>query len=102
MSEADTLKMAAEVVDKASGPLRELQKLLRGIHEENVKQSKSQREGSEQLKQSFTGFTRSLREGGRPALAAVGLTTLSLGGAIAGIGTAIRGFSSNAYTLSLL
>jgi hypothetical protein len=42
MSEAETLKLIAEVSDKFSGPLRELQKALQGFRLEGEKHTREQ------------------------------------------------------------
>lgn len=100
MAEADALRMTAEVVDKFSGPLKNLQNMLRGIGAGTQ---------TKQLKQEFDSLHASASKVGRevkdvisPALAGMGIASLTVGGALVGIGAALRAFSGNTAQLSLL
>lgn len=98
----DQLRMVAEVVDKFSGPLRELQKLLKGVHTEQDAHTREQKKQQEVLDRSLQQNVRTLREGLAPALSSVGLQTTSVAGAISAIVAATANFGGSVRAMSLL
>jgi hypothetical protein len=93
MSEQDSLKLAAEIVDRFSGPLREMTKsvhsfqdMLKGAHAEGSKGAKEQAERQKALNETLKSTGESLTGILTPAMAALGL---SVGGAGASIGALI-------------
>src|SRR5206468_1247760 len=90
MSQEDTLKLAAEVVDKFFGPLREMtksiyqfQEMFKGAHTEGIKGAKEQEEKQKLLNEPLKETGHTLTGIMTPAMAALGL---SVGGAGASIG----------------
>jgi hypothetical protein len=93
MSEQDSLKLAAEIVDKFSGPLREMTKsvhsfqdMLKGAHAEGSKGAKEQAERQKALNEALRSTGEKLTGFVTPAMAALGL---SVGGVGASIGALI-------------
>jgi hypothetical protein len=85
MAQEDTLRLAAEVVDKWSGPLREmtksvhaLQDMLRGTHTEGSKAAKEQAEQQRLLNERLVESARTVTGFLTPSMIALGL---SVGGA---------------------
>ena len=75
MSESDTLRMAAEIVDKFSAPLKELRRLLKQTsdtgnvaHKEGVEGSKKQFESFRKLRDMVKETTEGFRGGFTPAM----------------------------------
>jgi hypothetical protein len=84
-SEQDSLKLAAEIVDKFSGPLRQMTKsvhgfqdMLKGAHTEGSKGAKEQAKQQQELNERITETGRKISGVLTPAMAAMGL---SIGGA---------------------
>lgn len=98
----EQLRLVAEVIDKFSGPLRDLDKLLKRTQTEQARQTREQREGAQGLRRDNEQLSRSLNELVRPALGAVGLTSLSAVGAMTALGKAMFGFADSARSLRLL
>lgn len=98
----DQLRMVAEVVDKFSGPLRELQKLLKGTNAEQGRQAREQREAAQALRRDNEQLARSLTELVKPALGGVGLASLSAVGALTAMGRAAVGFADSARTFRII
>jgi hypothetical protein len=93
MSQEDTLRLAAEVVDKFSGPLREMTKsvhafqdMMKGAHTEGSKGAKEQAKQQLELHDAFEKTARSVQGFVTPSMTALGL---SVGGAGAAIGALI-------------
>ncbi|MCJ2067750.1 phage tail tip lysozyme [Methylobacterium sp. J-030] len=96
----DALRMQAEIVDKFSGPLKSLQTQLRGISGgPGVKQLKKD---LEEVQGHMAKTATVAKDMLNPALAGFGIAALTAGGAIAGIGSALRGFSADTTNLSYL
>jgi hypothetical protein len=100
MSEQETLRLVAEVVDKWSGPLRNLRRDLQSIRptQGNTRLAQSY----DDIRRSVEGLTRGVRTGLTPVLTGLGVTTLSVAGAVAALSAAVRGFSQNTVALSYL
>ncbi|MGD0334057.1 MAG: hypothetical protein ABSA90_12520 [Xanthobacteraceae bacterium] len=109
MADQETLRLAAEVVDKYSGPLREMQKALRrvadevkGTHAQGTAYAKKHQEAVGVLGKETEKFEQRLRRGVTPALAALGVTTLTVAGAIAALKEATTGFADTTRQLTFL
>ena len=109
MADQETLRLAAEVVDKYSGPLREMQKALRkvadevkGTHGEGVGYAKKHEAAFYTLNKEVGKFEERIKSGVTPALAAVGITTLSVAGAIALLKDTVVGFADTTRQLTFL
>ena len=96
----DVLRMQAEVVDRFTGPLRSLQSQLRGI--QSGSGVKAIKDGFDSAEKSALALGNSVRTVVNPALAAVGITGLGVAAALAGVGAALRGFSTDTAKLSFL
>lgn len=92
-----TMRMVAEVVDKATAPLRGIQRQLGSIvAPASLKAIQRDFEG---VQRSVVATGHSITSGLTPALAGFGVTSLSLAGGIAAITSAIRGFAGSANEL---
>lgn len=96
----ETMRIVAEIVDKFSKPLREMR--------QEMKETTSRR-ADPRMQGSFEGAGRAVRElrnsirgGLTTALAEVGVTTLSVAGAVAALKSAILGFAQSTVALSNL
>jgi hypothetical protein len=81
MSQEDTLRLAAEIVDKFSGPLRDMTKsvhqfddLLKGHQTRSTIASKEQQKLQRELNEQFTNTGRMVIGTINPAFAAMGLS----------------------------
>jgi hypothetical protein len=92
--------MTAEVVDKFSTPLKNLQNQLRGIGSGGTGQKLKQE--FDNVGAAVTRVGREIRDVLTPALAGIGIAGLTVSGAILGVGTALRSFAGNTAQLSLL
>jgi hypothetical protein len=106
MSESETLRLIAEVVDKYSGPLKSMQNSLknmagasRDVHEKGVTQAgrhaKAYRELGEQIRKVKDGALDVVK----PAFSALGLEALTVAGAIAAVGKAVKDFGESGQRL---
>jgi hypothetical protein len=109
MSEQDTMRLIAEVVDKYSGPMKNMQKSLRslsdyarGVNQQGKKQVNEHEQAYRGLGKSIDETQRALKTTFGPALSAVGITALSVGGAIGGVVAAIKGLGDTSLTLTHL
>jgi hypothetical protein len=86
----DTLRLPAEIVDKFSGPLREMTKavhqfqdVLKGAHTEGSKGAKEQAKQHKELQESIERTGRTVAGILTPAMAALGLSFAGAGAALA-------------------
>jgi hypothetical protein len=96
-SEQDTLKLAAEIVDKFSGPLRQMTKsvhgfqdMLKGAHTEGSKRSKEQLKQQVDLNKGFLETSRTILGSINPAFAEMSLGIGSATGVVAGFITKLK------------
>ena len=96
----DALRMQAEIVDKFSGPLKNLQTQLRGISSgpgiANLKKD------LETVQGHMGKLTTIAKDGLNPALATFGVTALGVSGALAGMAASLKGFSADTGALAFL
>lgn len=96
----DTTRIIVEVVDKFSKPLNDLKKQFEGVGRDTS--ARKARDMFEGLRDSVATVGNSVRNVLAPALSAMGVSTLSAGGAIAAMAVAIRDFSKATNELSFL
>lgn len=107
MSEDETLRMAAEVVDKFSGPLRNMQRTLqklsdqvKGSHKAGADQAKQHTKAFDDLHHSIRDVSERVRGALNPAFAAFGVGALSAAGGVAAVAEAIKDFAGTSRQLS--
>src|SRR5215210_3235511 len=93
------LRLTAEVVDRFSGPLRQLREQLRGIQAgPGLKTLQADLRGAPQVVQ---GTADVIRRSLGPALLGLGVSGLGVSGAIAGVAAALKGFAPSGSGLAL-
>lgn len=100
MSEQDTLRLVAEVVDRFSTPLKNLRGQLQGLSREGTAHAETLGKGFQKLEGSLKGVAQTTTTVLNPALATVGVTSLTVGAAIAGVGASLRSFAGNTAVLA--
>jgi hypothetical protein len=102
----ETMRLVAEVVDRYSGPLREMQKSMRrlgdvvkGTHTEGTKQTKDHEKAYQELHKSMNTVRNTISSSFTPAMATLGITTLSVSGAIAGVVESVKKLGQSYYGL---
>ena len=100
-SQDETLRLAATVVDKWSAPLKDMQRSLRSlaaetssVHKAGTAQAKTHSLALGDLKKSVGEVGDRINSGLRPALAGLGVGSLSAAAGITAIGVAIKEFRS--------
>ncbi len=98
MSEQETMRLVAEVVDKYSGPMRDMQKSLRqlsdrtrGVHADGAKQTKAHAKAYEDLGGAISKVV--------PALGIAGGAALSVSAAIAGVVASVKALGDTSLSL---
>lgn len=94
--------MTAELVDKSTGPLKNIQNSLRSFAREGAGHVDVLSKGFGRVEQSMQSVGRTATSVVNPALGSVGITALTVTAALAGIGAAIRNFGSSAKELGQL
>jgi hypothetical protein len=96
--DAEALRMAAEIVDKFSGPLKEMQRQLRAFseygqkaHKEGVSGAKAHEESIHKLRDAFRQTTDIAKGGFEPAIESIGMTAVTTGIGLGTVATAIGG-----------
>ena len=102
MSQEEALRMTAEVIDKSTGPLKNIQNALRGFAREGAGHVDILSKGFGRVEQSMHSVGRTATTVVNPALGSVGITALTVTAALAGIGAAMRNFGSSAKELGQL
>ncbi|WP_267428055.1 hypothetical protein [Methylobacterium sp. GC_Met_2] len=102
MSQDEALRMAAEVIDKSTGPLKNIAATLRGVAREGQAHSEALAKGMGRVESGMKGAASAASNVLTPALATVGITGLTLTATIAGIGAAMRNFGGGAKELGQL
>jgi hypothetical protein len=89
MSQDETLRLVAELLDKTSGPLKDIQKSLRDtrdvakkLHSDGTDGAKEHEKAQSKLHESIARTRRELAGSLTPAMAALGLSTFGVGEAI--------------------
>ena len=102
MSQEEALRMTAEVIDKSTGPLKNIQNALRGFAREGAGHVDILSKGFGRVEQSMQSVGRTATSVVNPALGSVGVTALTVTAALSGIGAAMRNFGSSAKELGQL
>jgi hypothetical protein len=99
MSEQETLRLVAEVVDKYSGPLKQMMEQLKKIgdsgeqvHKKGVKQTQEHEKAYRELREQLKSVRDVATDTVRPAFSALGVTVLSVAGSIAAVSEAVKSF----------
>jgi hypothetical protein len=86
MSQEDTMRLVAELMDKTSGPLKDIQKSLRDtatilkkMHGEGSSSAKDHEKSQSKLHQQIAKTRHELADSFTPAMAALGITTFGVG-----------------------
>jgi hypothetical protein len=110
MSDQDeTMRLAAEIVNKWSGPLtdmrRDLRKLaddVKGTHAAGAAHAKKHGDAISGLRKEFQRLDEHVKSTGMQTMAAFGLSALSVAGAVAAIKDAVFGFGDSTRQLTFL
>jgi hypothetical protein len=101
MSEQETMKLVAELLDKTSGPLKDIQKSLKEtsdiakrLHGEGKAQVSDHDKSYQSLVKSLKSTRGEIAGAFTPAMAELGLTTFSVGGALAALVANLKSFAS--------
>ena len=101
MSQEDTMRLVAELLDKTSGPLKDIQKSLRDTANVAKKLSGEGTAGTKDHEKAYQGLFSSIEKTRRelsgaftPAMAELGITTFGVGGALAGLVANLKSFSA--------
>jgi hypothetical protein len=104
----ETMRLVAEVVDKYSGPVREMQKAFRalqndikGVHTTGTFQAKQHTKATKDLHDAI-GKARSITSAFTPTMATLGITAVSVSGSIAGLVSVIKGLGEKTQSLTYL
>lgn len=99
MSEQETMRLVAEVVDRYSGPLKSMMDALKKIgdgskkvHDEGRKHVSEHHKAYHELREQMAKVKETTTDVLRPAFNALGLSALSVAGGIAAISEAVKGF----------
>lgn len=100
MADQDTMRLVAEVVDKFSGPLKEMQKAMRETrdtlkdsHADSLKAARLHHKEVRELQERFTKAREVIAESFTPALATVGITAFGVGEVIGTLAEKVKAAS---------
>jgi len=106
LSEQETLRLIAEVVDKYSGPLKSMQASLKslsdtskGIHGQGVVQANQHAKAYKELGEQIRKVKDTALDVVKPAFSALGLEALTIAGSIASVGRAVKEFGEAGRSL---
>ncbi|MGU3538888.1 hypothetical protein [Methylobacterium sp. A54F] len=102
MSEAESLRMVAEVTDKFSGPLRNLRAQLQGMSRDGAAHAEPLTKGFNRIESAARSAGQTTTTVLNPALAAIGVTSLGVTAALVGVGSALRSFGGSVSALAQL
>jgi uncharacterized membrane protein YgcG len=107
VSQAETLSLVAQVVDKFSAPIAEMRKSLGALSEKNIASHKAGKQAATVHSVAFAELRKQIKETAdntknilSPALTTLGIGAISTGAAIAGITAAVKGFSDSSRGLA--
>jgi hypothetical protein len=103
------MKLIAEIVDKYSGPLKEMQRALKqtadatkGMHASGAAQAREHAKAYRELKESIGKAKENVSSVLSPALVGLGITALSVESAVGGIIASIRDLGTSSRQLALI
>ena len=109
MSEQETLRLAAEVVNKYSGPIREMQKSLRALqasvknaHSGGKKDADAHARSIRELKTAGDKLADGVKGALTPAMAGLGIGAFGAAAGIAAVTRAVQGMSSSTRNLTFI
>ena len=102
MSEADSLRMVAEVVDNFSTPLKNLRAQLQGMGKDGGSHTDAVVKGFSKVEGAAKSAGQTVTTVMNPALAAVGITGLGVVAAMNGVGAAMRSLGGSVSALAML
>lgn len=102
MSQDEALRLSAEVVDKSTGPLKNIAAMLRSVAREGQEHTETLGKGFMRLESGMKAASGTATSVLTPAMASIGVTALSVSAAIAGVGAAVRSFGSSAKEIGQL
>src|SRR5665811_1121448 len=109
MSEEDTMRLVAELLDKTSGPLKDIQKSLKatsdiakGLHSGGASQAREHARAYKDLHDSIVRIKNTAIDVVQPGLSALGITAFSLAGAIAAVTSAVKNLGDTGQTLTFI
>lgn len=98
----DALRLEAEVVDKFSEPMKRLRTQLQVLGKEGKEHGRTLGEGFTHAERALAKTAGTVTNVLNPALSSIGVTTLGVTAALAGIQSAVRSFTTNASGLGQL
>ncbi|WP_375408949.1 hypothetical protein [uncultured Methylobacterium sp.] len=102
MSEQDSLRLVAEVVDKFSSPLKALRAQLQGMSRDGASHSEVVAKGLNRVESAAKSAGQTASTVLNPALAAIGITGLGVVAAMTGVGSAMRSLGGSVSALATL
>src|ERR1700681_825435 len=97
MSQEETMRLVAELLDRTSGPLKDIQKSLKatadaakGLHVSGSAQAREHAKAYKELHDSIRKIKDTALDVVQPGMAALGITSLSVAGAIAAVTAAVK------------
>src|SRR5437763_10045730 len=109
MSQEDTMRLVAELVDKTTGPLAAIQKQLKAtsevaknLHTSGASQAKEHAKAYKELHDNIAKIKSTALDVVQPGLAALGVTAFSVAGAIAAVTSAVKAFGDAGQTLTFI
>lgn len=100
MSQDESLRLVAEVVDKFSTPMKNLRSQLQSLGKDGAAHTEGVVRGFQRVETAAKSMAQTAQNAVTPALSTVGVTTLSVTAALTGIGAAMRAFSGNTAVLA--
>src|ERR1700676_4929917 len=109
MSQEETMRLVAELRDSVSGPLAGIQKALKqtsdtakSMHGAGAAQAREHAKAYKELHDSIRKIKDTALDVVSPGMAALGVTSLTVAGAIAAVTSAVRAFGDAGQTLTFL
>ena len=102
MSESESLRMVAEVVDNFTTPLKNLRAQLQGMSKDGPAHTKAVADGLNRVEGAAKSAGQTASTVLNPALAAIGVTGLGVVAAMNGVGAAMRSLGGSVSALAML
>src|ERR1700681_2002319 len=109
MSQEETMRLVAELLDRTSGPLKDIQKSLKatadaakGLHVSGSAQAREHAKAYKELHDSIRKIKETAIDVVQPGMAALGITAFSVAGAIAAVTSAVKGLGDAGQTLTFI
>src|ERR1700676_901609 len=109
MSQEETMRLVAELENRTSGPLQDIQKSLKatsdvakGLHVTGSAQAREHAKAYKELHDSINKIKSTAIDVVQPGMAALGITAFSVAGAIAAVTSAVKGLGQAGETLTFV